>query len=378
MNRVYIVVINDLVVDQRAHRVAQTLHECGSSVVLAGRRFSYSQAVDDRDYTTRRFRFIFNRGFLFYKVFNIRLFGWLITRRKGIIVSNDLDTLPACWLASRIRCMPLLYDSHEYFTEVPELVGRKFVRNFWLIIEKFLLPELKYAYTVSEPIAEEYSTKYNVNFRVIRNLPYRLQHPVRCPDLLSCGPVRTIMYQGSLNPGRGIELMILSMKHLGGLKFQIIGDGPLRHKLEELVKENNLSDMIQFVGRVPLKELPSYTLRASLGISLEEDIGKNYYYSLPNKLFDYIQAGIPVLVSGLPEMKKIVEKYNIGMVTDSKDPEILAGIIQNMMCDEEKRMTWKKNLRIAAAELCWENEKSKLIDIYTQAGLAFNPAPDPV
>jgi glycosyltransferase involved in cell wall biosynthesis len=376
LNRIYIVVINDLVSDQRAHRIAQTLHECGSSVILAGRRFLYSQSVDDRDYKTRRFRFIFNRGFLFYACFNIRLFGWLITRKKGIIVSNDLDTLPACWLVSRLRRVPLIYDSHEYFTEVPELVGREFVRNFWLKIEKKLLPKLKYAYTVSEPIAEEYRKKYGVDFRVIRNLPYRLQHPVRRPDLLSCNPERIIIYQGSLNPGRGIESMILSMKHFNDYKLQIFGDGPLHSKLEDLVKEEKLSDRIQFMGRIPLKELPSFTALASLGLSLEENLGKNYYYSLPNKLFDYIQARIPVLVSGLPEMKKIVEKYNIGMVTDSKDPEFIAGIMKNMMGDDEKRMIWKKNLRIAAEELCWENEKNKLIDIYLQAGLTCNPASD--
>lgn len=362
-------VINDLVTDQRAHRVAQTLHEYGSSVVLAGRRFSYSQSVDDREYKTRRFRFIFNRGFLFYASFNIRLFCWLLTRRKGIIVSNDLDTLPACWLASGIRCMPLLYDSHEYFTEVPELVGRKFVRNFWLKIEKSLVPKLKYTYTVSEPIAEEYRKKYNVDFQVIRNLPYRLQNPVKHPDLLPYGPGRIIIYQGSLNPGRGIEPMILSMRHLNEYSFLILGDGPLRGKIEGLVKDNNLSDRVYFMGRIPLKELSSYTVQASLGISIEENLGRNYYYSLPNKLFDYIQARIPVLVSGLPEMKKIVEKYNIGMVTESHDPEILAGIIENMMNDEEKRTTWRKNLGIAAEELCWENEKFKLINLYRQAGL---------
>ncbi len=176
----------------------------------------------------------------------------MLFRKKGIIVSNDLDTLPACWLASKIRKVPLIYDSHEYFTEVPELAGRKFVRNFWLKIEKMLVPGLKYAYTVSEPIAEEYSKAYNVNFRVIRNLPYRLQHPVRRPDLMSCDPVRTIIYQGSLNPGRGLESMILAMKNLEKYSFRIFGDGPFRGNLEKLVRDNNLTDRIQFMGRIPV------------------------------------------------------------------------------------------------------------------------------
>ena len=369
MKRVYIAVINDLVTDQRAHRVAQTLHGCGAQVILIGRRFHDSRPVDDREYRTERFRFLFNRGFLFYVFFNIRLFGWLLFRKKGIFVSNDLDTLPACWLASKIKGLPLVYDSHEYFTEVPELIGRKFVRNFWLIIEKNLVPGLKYAYTVSEPIAEEYRKAYNVNFQVIRNLPYRSQHPIRSPDLLQSDPIPVIIYQGSLNPGRGLESVILAMKQLEEYRFRIFGDGPLRKNLEKLVEENNLSGCVLFMGRVPFSELQSYTRQASLGISLEENLGRNYYYSLPNKLFDYIQARIPVLVSGLPEMRKIVEGYNVGLVTDSLNPEILARLIKGIMSDEEKRMIWKKNLHKAAEDLCWENEKGKMIEIYMQAGL---------
>lgn len=337
--------------------------------MLIGRRFSHSPPVNDREYSTRRFRLFFNRGFLFYKCFNIRLFFWLLLHKRGIIVANDLDTLPACWLVSKIRRSPLVYDSHEYFTEVPELIGRKFVRNFWLEIEKRIVPGLIFAYTVSDSIAEAYKKAYNVNFRVIRNLPYRLEHPARRPDLLPCDPVRIIIYQGSLNPGRGLEFAILTMKYLEKFRLQIFGDGPLRKQLEKLVIDNNLTGSVMFMGRVPLNELPSYTCQASLGISLEENLGMNYYYSLSNKLFDYIQARIPILVSGLPEMRKIVETYNVGLVAESLEPENLARLIKEMMNNDEKRMTWKKNLRIAAEKLCWEKEVGKLLVIYREAGL---------
>jgi glycosyltransferase involved in cell wall biosynthesis len=166
------------------------------------------------------------------------------------------------------------------------------------------------------------------------------------------------------------------MKDLDKYMLQIFGDGPLRNKLEELVRNNNLTDRVRFMGRLPFGELQSYTGQASLGISLEENLGMNYYYALPNKLFDYIQAGVPVLVSGLPEMRNMVEKYDVGMVAESHEPADLAIIIEKMMSDEEKRMTWKKNLNIAAKELCWENEKGKLVDIYREAGLVCVQAGD--
>src|SRR4030043_20976 len=123
------------------------------------------------------------------------------------------------------------------------------------------------------------------------------------------------------------------------------------------------------MGRVPFSELQSYTRQASLGISLEENLGRNYYYSLPNKLCAYIPARIPVLVSGLPEMRKIVETYDVGLVTESLEPVYLARLIDEMMNNDERRITWKKNLRIAAEELCWENEIGKLIEIYCEAGM---------
>jgi len=371
VKRVYLTVINDLVTDQRVHRVAQTLHEHGAQVKLIGRRFSWSQPVHDREYTTIRFRLIFNRGFLFYGAFNFRLFFYLLFRKKGILAANDLDTLPACRLVSKLRKMPLVFDSHEYFTEVPELIGRKFVRNFWLMTERLLLPGIRHAYTVSEPIAREYKERYGTDFKVIRNYPCREYDERRRPDLLPCGLHRIIIYQGSLNPGRGIEGMIRAMKYLGNFQFQIFGDGPLRKKLEKLVEEKNLTDRIKFMGRKPFSELRYYTCQASLAVSLEENLGKNYYFALPNKLFDYIQARVPVLVSDLPEMKKIVEKYDVGMVADTHDPERLADIISEMMNNDEKRMVWKKNLLEAARELCWENEKGRLIEIYKRAGLVI-------
>ncbi len=371
MQRVYLTVINDLVTDQRVHRVAQTLHECGAHVKVIGRRFSGSQPVNDRDYATVRFRLIFNRNFLFYACFNIRLTFYLLFRKKGILSANDLDTLPACWIVSKIRRMPLVFDSHEYFTEVPELIDRRFVRNFWLLIERILLPGIRHAYTVSEPIAAEYHARYGTGFRVVRNFPRKEGPEPRRPDLLDCGPHRIIIYQGSLNPGRGLGTMILAMKYLGDFRFRIFGDGPLRKKLENLVEENGLHDRVMFMGRKPFPELRQYTRQASVAVSLEENLGKNYLYALPNKLFDYIQARVPVLVSDLPEMKRIVEKYDVGVVSGTRDPAALADIISEMMNNDEKRMIWKKNLRRASGELCWEAERDKLIEIYKEAGLGI-------
>jgi glycosyltransferase involved in cell wall biosynthesis len=120
---------------------------------------------------------------------------------------------------------------------------------------------------------------------------------------------------------------------------------------------------------MPLDELHQYTVQAELGMSLEENLGLNYYYALPNKLFDYIQAGVPVVVSDFPEMAKVVRDYNIGMAVNDRNPENFAAILNEMLTNEELRSTWKHNLVNASNELCWEREKDVLIDIYRRAGL---------
>ena len=137
----------------------------------------------------------------------------------------------------------------------------------------------------------------------------------------------------------------------------------------------SLGNRVEFMGRIPFGELSAYTRQAALGISLEENIGLNYYYALPNKLFDYIQAQIPVLVSDLPEMRRIVNEYAIGQVVRDRKPEFLARQVKEMMSSEAQRKKWKKNLHRAAAELCWENEVDKLRDVYREAGLVFRVIP---
>jgi glycosyltransferase involved in cell wall biosynthesis len=176
-----------------------------------------------------------------------------------------------------------------------------------------------------------------------------------------------IIYQGVLNVGRGLENMISAMKHLDDFQLQIFGGGDIEDRLKQLSRDLGVEARVNFMGRIPFGQLRAYTRQASLGISLEEERGLNYRFALPNKLFDYVQAGIPVLVSGLPEMRRIVEEYGIGQILDDPEPQNLARQIREMMGSDEWRMQWKKNLSKAAAELCWEKEEQKFIDLCARA-----------
>lgn len=365
--KIYIAVTNDLVTDNRVHKVALSLLKSGADITLLGRIKRDSPAIN-RTYNTKRFKLIFTRGPLFYFEYNLHLFIFLLFHKFDIIVSNDLDTLGASFCASKIKNKKLVYDSHEYFTEVPELYNRNFQKKVWMFIENLILPRVKYCYTVSNSIADTYNTKYGINMKVVRNVPYRnLNIQANFKD----NEIKTILYQGSLNIGRGLEHLIDAMEFLDNARLVIIGDGDITKELSNQISKKNLQEKVTLKGQIPFEELVLETQKANLGIALEENLGLNYYYALPNKLFDYIQSRVPVLVSPFPEMQKIVNQYEIGTVYDHKSPELLAKKIQEIFDLKNRYQKWKENTEKAAEELCWENEEKILIQIYSSAGLTF-------
>ncbi|OFX83312.1 MAG: hypothetical protein A2W99_12120 [Bacteroidetes bacterium GWF2_33_16] len=368
--QIYLAVTNDLVTDNRVHKIASTLLKSGAKVTLIGRIRYDNTPLTERQYATIRFNLIFKKGFLFYKFFNIRLFFFLLFHRFDIVVANDLDTLPGCFLASFIKRKKLVYDSHEYFTEVPELVNRNFPKYVWQIIESALVPRIKYSYTVSDSIAITYQGKYGITMKVVRNVPYCVGNIITSKTKTESRKI--IIYQGSINLGRGLEQMIDAMEYIDNALFRIIGDGDIIDDLKQRIAQKGLENKIELIGRMPFENLFEETNQADLGIALEENIGLNYYYALPNKLFDYIQARVPVLVSPFPEMQKIVRKYDIGTVYNHQDSQSLAKKINELFEFKNRYQKWKENTDKAALDLCWENEEKILKDIYSQAGLTFN------
>ncbi len=366
MKTIIISVTNDLVTDQRVHKVSATLFNRDNKVVLVGRLLKNSLPVQ-RPYFTVRMSLLFTKGPLFYAEYNFRLFLYLLFQPLDILVSNDLDTLPANYLVSVFRRKTLVYDTHEYYTGVPELMNRPFVRSIWETIEKFIFPKLKYIFTVNESIAKLYSDKYHKDIIVVRNI----SPSITCntwPERSALGlpaDKKIVLLQGSgINVDRGAEELTRAMQYIDNTILLIIGGGDVIEELHKIVKNNNLTEKVIFRPKMSYLDLAGYTRLADLGCTLDKDTNINYRYSLPNKLFDYIHSGIPVLCSNIIEVAKIVKEYKIGEVIDSHDPKLIARKIREMLADNEQIKNWRENLKKASMELCWENEVKELMKVY--------------
>lgn len=356
--KIIISVTNDLMTDQRVNRVCLSLQKMDYEILLVGRSLKHSLPIK-RNYRTKRFNLWFNKGFLFYANFNICLLFYLLFSKADICWSNDLDTLPANFLASKIKRKKLVYDSHEYFTEVPELVNRPRIQSFWKFIEQMIFPKLKNIITVSDKIAEDYSKLYDKKITVIRNLPLSITdfYPVKNIKILG---LDVIIYQGVVNVGRGLEPLVEAMQYVNNAILYIIGDGDVFDAIVQKIRKYKLEDKVIMLGKIPLEQLHHYTFQANLGVSLEENMGLNYKYALPNKLFDYINANVPVLTSELPEMKFIVENYNVGETLSDISPKAIAEKINILLADKSRLSAYSNNCKLAKKELCWEVEEKKL------------------
>ncbi|HRD53367.1 MAG TPA: glycosyltransferase [Flavobacteriales bacterium] len=362
MRRAIVCVTNDLSTDNRVHRTCTVLRELGHEVLLVGRLQPGSLPLQ-RPYATRRMRLLFRKGPLFYAEYNLRLFLLLLFTRAGLLIANDLDTLLACWLAKGRRA--LVYDSHEYFTEVPELQGR-FARRVWFAIERLIFPKLKHVITVNESIAREYKSRYGNAVAVVRNIPMHKElGPLPSRRELDLPEERFILIlQGSgINVDRGGEEAVLAMKELPESLLLIIGGGDAWPVLERLVKEHGLTDRVRLLPRMPYERMMQYTRNADLGLSLDKDTSLNYRFSLPNKLFDYFRAHIPALVSDLPEVAGLVRKYGAGIVIPRVEPALIAAEVRRLMADRARRDALRLTAIFAATELDGEREKEALKEI---------------
>ena len=274
---------------------------------------------------------MFKKSFLFYAEFNIRLFFLLLFSSADRIWANDTDTTLASFLASKLKRVQYTQDLHELFPEVPEVTNRKFVKAIWTKIEDWIFPHIKDGYTVCQSIADYYKKRYNLNLKVLRNVPYFRPYKGKQKEFSSFKDKKIILYQGAVNEGRGIEWIIDAMPFINNAIFVIIGGGDIENEIRKRIAEKGVENKVVMMGRIPFSELEKYTLSADLGVCLLKEKGLSYYYSLPNRIFDFMHAHVPILATQFPEIEKIVVNYRTGRVINYYEPQYLAKQINDML-----------------------------------------------
>lgn len=360
MKHIVFTVTNDLGFDQRMQRICRSLSITGYNVLLVGRMLNNSLPLSKEPFRQKRLHCFFNKSFLFYAEYNMRLFFFLLFVKMNAVCAIDLDTILPCYFISVLRSKKRIYDAHELFTEMKEVVTRPAIKNIWLCVEKFTVPKFKYGYTVNSSIAKEFKKRYGVSYNVIRNVPYKNPEA-----LLVHQPEKSLLYQGAVNEARGLENLVLAMKNVDAVLL-VYGDGNILHKIERLIKANRLQNKIQLKGKALPNELLAITQNSYVGINLVEPLGLNQIYSLANKFFDYIQAGIPQVTMNFPEYRKVNGEYEVAVLINTVEPEEIASALNLLLKDTVLYERLKENCKQAQEVFIWEHEEIKLQNFYKE------------
>ena len=350
-------VTTDLTYDQRMIRICSSLVQAGYKVTLVGRKIKNSIPLNEKPFKQKRINCLFEKGKLFYAEYNIRLFFFLLFKKMDCIGAIDLDTILPCYFISRIKKTKRVYDAHELFCEMKEIVTRPVIYKVWKKIEQFTVTKFRAGYTVNQSIAAEFKKMYGVDYEVIRNIAVLR----RLPEVEK--KEKFILYQGAVNEGRSFETLIPAMKEVE-CKLVICGDGNFMQQAQLLVKENNLQQKVIFKGKITPEALRTITSQAYIGVTLFENNGLSNYYSLANRFFDYLHAGIPQLCVDYPVYKEINEQQPVAALINDISSVNLAFQLNNLLHNEVVYNKLQQNCISVRETLNWQAEEKKLFQFY--------------
>jgi glycosyltransferase involved in cell wall biosynthesis len=355
--KLFFTVTNDLSFDQRMIRICRSLALDRYEVTLVGRSLPDSVALIMQPFRQIRLNCRFHKGKLFYLEYNLRLMFFLLFKKPDLICAIDLDTILPCLVISAIKRIPRVYDAHELFCEMQEIVERPAIYQIWKKVEQFAVPKFSHGYTVNKPIADEFSRMYGVRYEVIRSISVLRDFiPAHTEN-------RYILYQGSVNEGRSFETLIPAMKDINA-ELWICGDGNFLRQTKELVRQNGLQQKVIFKGKIPPAELLNYTRSATIGLTLFEKTGFSNYLSLANRFFDYMHSAVPQVCVDYPAYAEINNKHQIAVLIHDLKPETIAAACNRLLEDQELQKKLSRNCLLAREEYNWQQEEKKLLAFY--------------
>ena len=366
MKSILVCVTSDLATDNRVLRHCELMHQMGFKVQLIGRILPWSPTMPLLSYRVHRVKLPFLKGPLFYLSYQIWLFFYLLFKKTDILWANDLDTVLPCFLVSKLRRQLFIVDSHELFTEVPELSKSPIKKSIWLFIEKNVAVKADVFITVNQSLARIFQQKYGINPKVVRNVPKRIDlAPAHSRNLIHIpeGDLLVVIQGSGINKGRGLDETLDGISTLNGVSLLIIGGGNAIDEAKLKTKTLGIQSKVHFIARVPYQEMMRYTQMASIGLAFDADPCLNFHYALPNKIFDYFHAGIAVISGPQPEISNLVSTYECGYLMKQITPESIRWAITFYQKHPDLLATHQRNSKKAAETEHWDLEKKALESI---------------
>lgn len=371
--RVCMVLFGDLRFDFRVFREADALRTAGHQVVLVASDFGGRLPSVWDDFEFRRIPVDRSKSLRrTYPVFWHRAarLAWEVD--ADVYHAHDLDALwPAARAAGR-RGACLVYDSHELFVEQSSLVRRAGVRGFWGWLERRLIRRVDRVLTVSAAIADTLQQTYDLDPPpvLVRNLP-PFREPVSGDGLrqalgLDGDDEPLALYQGGFLTDNGLAEQITAMSRIGVGRLVLLGGGPMEEGLRRQVASLGMHDRVRFLPRRPFPQLHALTCGADLGLCVIKPAGNSFLWSMPNKLFEYLMAGLPVLAGDTPEIRSVIEDTGAGVLVDPADPDAIAAPLRELLTDEPRRRQLGEAAARSARRYCWEREAPRLLEVYAQ------------
>ncbi|WP_228257309.1 glycosyltransferase family 4 protein [Marinobacter sp. NP-4(2019)] len=336
----------------------------GVEVIRHGRKQGL-RLLSPRKHTARRNRLELIALLLSRLLTHLLMLANLVKRRPDVVHAHDVNVLPTAWLAAKLSGAKLVYDAHEISS------GREGYRKIGRLVawvEKAIMPKAAGSITTTEARAKFFARAYRMpRPLVLQNRPrlVRVEGDDRLRRELGLEESYPIViYQGGLQPGRGLDRLVEAAAKVDGAYFVFVGGGSVEGELKALVEKLGLQSRVFFIPTVPLAELPYYTASADIGVQPIENTCLNHFTTDSNKLFEYVVARLPIVATGLPEIARVVKQHDLGLLVPSGDTKALSAAIQRLVDDAALRKRFSINAENASAELNWEEQEQALVSMY--------------
>ncbi|MBN1186531.1 MAG: glycosyltransferase [Bacteroidales bacterium] len=375
--RITMIVTNSVWYDPRVCRTATSANMAGFETTVLGMKDNeYNEkevarlpfrtvlldGMDKKYYRANRTLFTkIKREYLRYK----RLIKACALLEPDVIHANDLDALPVAYFASRKSKSKIVYDSHEIFTENLSMSKRIILKTFYRLLESMLLKRVDHVVSVSHSSAAILAKRYRIKFpTVVTNCAFKVDEERL---LLKRNDIFEVLYHGRFYEGRGYEAFVRAaalLKQYEDIRFVLRGYGSIEAQLREIASELYLDKKLRFDPPVLVTELTVAASSSHLGVVLTEPININFINTVSNKLFEYLNAGLPVILSDLPEHRYLNEKYGFGLIIGTVTPEKIAEAILKIYSDKPLYQELCRKAKLASELLNWDTEVQKLFRIY--------------